>query len=219
MARLAPNPTTENSLVTLYEDTRGGKTVICMESPIDLKGLEIEVASNDGGIFSTPLEGIQLYDGHERGISSVGIFDIMGKGNIPASKTETIVLEIPENATCLSAVGVNENGEEVTVKIDNSRKSATLPREFKLYQNRPNPYNPSTIISYDLPREGNVKLEIFNLLGQKVTTLVDEFQSAGHYEVEWNSTDAVDRALAGGMYFYRLSMDGFSQSRKMLLLK
>ncbi|MBN1212508.1 MAG: T9SS type A sorting domain-containing protein [candidate division Zixibacteria bacterium] len=94
-----------------------------------------------------------------------------------------------------------------------------VPGGFQLYDNYPNPFNPNTIISYDLPDAAYVKLEIFNLLGRKVATLVDGVQEAGHKQVEWRSTDDSGRKVSSGIYLYRLTAGDFAQSRKMILLK
>ena len=93
-----------------------------------------------------------------------------------------------------------------------------IPREFSLAQNYPNPFNPSTVIEFALEREQPVKLEIFNILGQKVTTLIDETLPAGKHRVLWDTVDA-DNAPASGIYFYRLSGADQTQTRKMILLK
>lgn len=95
----------------------------------------------------------------------------------------------------------------------------TLPKKFELYQNYPNPFNPSTTIRYDLPTRSHVRLQIFNLLGQDVTTLVNTTQSAGSYKAEWNGRDQNGQPVASGVYFYRLTIDNKSYSRKMVLLK
>ncbi len=89
-----------------------------------------------------------------------------------------------------------------------------LPREFALKQNYPNPFNPSTMIEFAVPAEGNVELSIYNLVGQKVATLVNGKVAQGQHIVEWNA-----RAAATGMYFYRLQMGNQVMTRKMLLLK
>ena len=89
------------------------------------------------------------------------------------------------------------------------------PNSFTLYQNYPNPFNPVTIINYQLSMTNDVKLTIYNLLGQKVATLVSEKQKAGHHHVEWDAS-----GFASGVYYYRLSTDaGFVQAKKLVLLK
>ena len=97
-----------------------------------------------------------------------------------------------------------------------------LPESYDLGQNYPNPFNPSTAIQYTLPAShGNavVKLEIFNLLGQKVHTLVNEVQPAGAYRVTWKGNDEFDKQVANGVYLYRLNAGSFESVRKMLLVR
>jgi hypothetical protein len=93
------------------------------------------------------------------------------------------------------------------------------PGSFQLHENYPNPFNPTTTISYDLAKGADVNLDIYNILGQHITTLVNASQEAGHYEVMWNATDGHGQTVASGIYFYRLSTDEASQTKKMMLLK
>ncbi len=95
----------------------------------------------------------------------------------------------------------------------------SLPTEFALGQNYPNPFNPSTNIEYRIPTRGQVELTIFNVLGQRVTTLVDNQQAAGSYRVQWNGTDGAGSPVATGVYFYMLRSGNYTFSKKMLLLK
>jgi len=97
--------------------------------------------------------------------------------------------------------------------------SHLMPGQFQLYNNRPNPFNPTTIISYDLPVTADVQLDIYNVLGQHVSTLVDKTQEAGHHEVVWESIDKTGKTVANGIYFYRIEAGDFSASKKMMLLK
>ncbi len=101
-----------------------------------------------------------------------------------------------------------------------------LPRSFDLSQNYPNPFNPTTTIRYTLRNTGNAnqipprtELNIYNLLGQHVKTLVDQVQVPGQYEVEWNGTDRTGQQVATGIYFYRLVRGDDAETRKMLFLK
>ncbi|MBD3170083.1 MAG: T9SS type A sorting domain-containing protein, partial [candidate division Zixibacteria bacterium] len=89
-----------------------------------------------------------------------------------------------------------------------------LPVNYALHQNYPNPFNPTTTIKYDLPDAANVKIEIFNLLGQRVQTLVDRKHQAGRYSINWHAD-----TQPSGIYFYRLKTEDKTISRKMLLLK
>ena len=93
------------------------------------------------------------------------------------------------------------------------------PGSFRLLPNAPNPFNPETIIRYELPRASEVRLEVFNALGQQVRTLVQQVQSAGAYGARWDARDERGARVAGGMYFYRLTTPGFQAMQKMVLLK
>jgi hypothetical protein len=95
----------------------------------------------------------------------------------------------------------------------------TLPTDYILAQNYPNPFNPTTRISYDLPAASSVTLQVYDLLGQVVTTLVDASQTAGTHVMEWNGRDNLGRSVASGVYFYRLTAGSFTSTRKMILLK
>jgi len=90
----------------------------------------------------------------------------------------------------------------------------SIPTVFSLEQNYPNPFNPSTKISFSLPETGIVRLEIYNILGEKVNTLVNREMKAGVHEVEFNAS-----AFSSGVYFYRIESGNFSSVRKMMLLK
>ena len=89
-----------------------------------------------------------------------------------------------------------------------------LPKEFALAQNYPNPFNPTTTIKYDLPTDGHVNLSLFDVLGQRIATLVDADQKAGYISVDWNASH-----VSSGIYFYRLEAGRFVQTRKLLLLR
>lgn len=89
-----------------------------------------------------------------------------------------------------------------------------IPTSFSLEQNFPNPFNPTTTIQYSLPQAGNISLKIYNLLGEEVKTLVNDYQEAGKHSVQFNANN-----LASGIYFYRLQAGSFIQTKKMILIK
>ena len=97
-------------------------------------------------------------------------------------------------------------------------RGTALPTDFALGQNYPNPFNPSTVIPYQIPASAHVRLEVFNLLGQRLATLVDGVRSAGAHMAQWDATDAAGRAVGAGVYIYRLSSGGMTVSRRMVLV-
>ncbi len=95
----------------------------------------------------------------------------------------------------------------------------SIPGDFVLEQNIPNPFNPSTDISFNLPGTGDVRLEIYNVLGQRVSTLLDQNLPSGWHTVRWEGTDDSGSPVASGIYLYRLTFGTSSEVKKMLLLK
>ncbi|MBK7142923.1 MAG: T9SS type A sorting domain-containing protein [bacterium] len=109
---------------------------------------------------------------------------------------------------------VGMNAKPMSVEV-----SQTVPAEFRLEQNVPNPFNPTTVISYTLNSPGRVTLEVYNVYGRQVIKLVDAYQSAGIHDVTWHAVDQSGEPIASGLYFYRLSTGTDVATRKMLLLK
>ena len=108
---------------------------------------------------------------------------------------------------------------DILYKPGHAGSTGILPNGFQLAQNYPNPFNPSTTIEFTLSRNAAVSLEIYNALGQRVRTLVDGPTKAGQHAVEWDGTDDAKAHLSSGVYFYRLTIDGASDVRKMVLVK
>ncbi|MFQ6003281.1 MAG: T9SS type A sorting domain-containing protein, partial [Candidatus Zixiibacteriota bacterium] len=130
-----------------------------------------------------------------------GLF-VQGKYVYVADRYSLIILETPY----VTDVREIDEGE-------------TSPSDFVLFQNYPNPFNPTTNIEFLLPRSDQVKIEIFNILGQKVRTLVDQHLKAGHKLVDWDGKDDSGEQVSSGIYFYSIKTDEFSQTRKMVLLR
>lgn len=104
--------------------------------------------------------------------------------------------------------------------LSTANEEAEVPADFALHSNFPNPFNPTTTISYDLSTSGHVALDVYDMLGQKVTSLFQGGQAAGSYSFAWDGRDARGNVVSSGVYFYRLTMDGrASASRVMTLLK
>lgn len=109
------------------------------------------------------------------------------------------------------ASGYNSTQAEIATDV---KEINSLPTDFVLDQNYPNPFNPSTTINFSVNKASNVKLTVYNMLGQKVATLVNNFMNAGSYEVKFNAS-----RLASGVYFYSLEAGSFKANKKMMLLK
>ncbi len=97
------------------------------------------------------------------------------------------------------------------VKKENTE---TIPSEYTLSQNYPNPFNPTTVINFSIPKTSKIELSVYNVLGQKVATLLNKELSAGSYKYDFNASN-----LTSGIYFYKLQTENYSQTKKMMLLK
>ena len=103
--------------------------------------------------------------------------------------------------------------------ISGIKVTDNVPRAYHLHPNYPNPFNPETRIKFDIPRRGFVTLKIYDLLGREVTTLLSEMKEPGSWTVTWNAADHSGIRVPSGLYFYKLTADDFTSSRKMLLLR
>jgi len=100
----------------------------------------------------------------------------------------------------------------LTVGINN--ESSATPTKFAVYQNYPNPFNPTTGIKFDVPKNTFVTLKVYDVLGKEVATLIKEEREAGSYNVDWNAS-----FYPSGVYFYKLESKGFSETKRMLMIK
>jgi hypothetical protein len=109
---------------------------------------------------------------------------------------------------------VNTLAKESEVPEDGQEITNIIPDEISLEQNYPNPFNPSTTINYQLPEKNHVSLNVYDILGNLVTTLVDQDMEAGYYTVNWNASQ-----FASGIYIYRIVSGSYVSTKKMILMK
>ena len=100
-----------------------------------------------------------------------------------------------------------------------SEDNENIPLTFEMKQNYPNPFNPNTVITYQIPQNEMVTLEVFNVLGQRVRTLVNEIKDAGQYEITWDGKNNSGNQLSSGIYLYRINAGNFVKVMKMILLR
>lgn len=108
---------------------------------------------------------------------------------------------------------------DISLDVDDNPSDKSLPASFALDDPYPNPFNPSSNIEFALPKSSHVTLEVFNVLGQKVATLIDQRLNAGRHRAEWGGTDAQGNTVSSGVYLYRLTAGEFVATKKMVLLK
>ena len=111
------------------------------------------------------------------------------------------------------------NRVELGERLSRSGSEGPLPDDYALRQNYPNPFNPVTTIGFALPTAGHVELVVYNVLGQKVATIVDGTRGAGHHEVSWQGVDDGGSRVTSGIYFYRLTTSNYTETKKMMLVK
>jgi len=137
-----------------------------------------------------------------------------GTTNLPGTSMDPNIL----NVVC----GYPDEDNPMVINTSNvaTDNGEIFPDAFALNQNYPNPFNPSTQISFDVPAGADhVMINVYNILGQNVNTLVNEVLSPGSYTVDWNATDFMGNAVASGIYFYELRGNSFTARKKMLLIR
>lgn len=165
-----------------------------------------QVAGQDANSVSKAVTFASATDLHIAG-TSVGDIDLVG------TPIEGITMDIDGDTrnTIAPYKGADES-DAIVLAIDENANQ--LPESFKLHQNYPNPFNPTTTISFDLPEAANVKLVIYNMMGQLVATLKNENMQPGFYNVNFNASH-----LASGVYIYRIEANRFSALKKMTIVK
>ena len=138
----------------------------------------------------------------------------LGLANLPGTSMDPELL----NVVC----GYPDENTPVVVETNalSLDDNLSIPTQFALHQNYPNPFNPSTQISFDVPDGAElVRLNIYNILGKKVSTLLNNVVNPGKHKVEWNAKDDEGNPVASGIYFYELSSSSFTARKKMLLIR
>jgi hypothetical protein len=159
-----------------------------------------------------------------------GTLTIVGKTSSPLAAGSHIVARLAvacrqADVDIAEAMFIAEvNGVATPVNFEKSivydkAVDPTLPKEFALSQNYPNPFNPSTKINIAVPQTSQVRIVVYNMLGQEVATLVNREMAAGRYPLEWNGMDNNGKAIATGTYIYRMTAGNFVETKKMMFLK
>ena len=192
-------------LTSLTANVSNGNVTLNWETATEVNnyGFEVERKSNVKGHTSTVLS---VTDWEKIGF-------VNGNGNSNSPKNYSFVDDnITAGTYSYRLKQIDNDGQfEYSKAIE---IGLTAPDKFELSQNYPNPFNPSTTINYNLPEASNVKLIIYNILGQEVKTLVNEFKEAGVHTVNYNASD-----LNSGLYIYKIEAGSFTQTRKMTLIK
>ncbi|MFZ2865360.1 MAG: T9SS type A sorting domain-containing protein [Ignavibacteriaceae bacterium] len=180
----------------------------------------VEYSRNLNGDFTVPVRSAELINGkifeHTYYVSDIKHHELPG-----SQETLAILLGIfsdPPNYNFPEFSNPPASYSGIT-GVENEILTAN---SFYLSQNFPNPFNPRTVIGYQLPVSSDVKIKVYDVLGNEIATLVDEYKPTGSYEVEFNTASLSSRtgsALASGVYFYQLKTDSFIETKQMLLIK
>ena len=137
---------------------------------------------------------------------------------LPVAGAQVVLFDVADLSRGAVGQATTDEAGKFALPLAAAGGGWVLPSEVGLGPNYPNPFNPSTLIPYQLSASSPVRLEVFNILGQRVTTLVDGEQGAGAYVARWDGTDAAGGAAASGVYFYRLTVAGAHWTGKMVLV-
>jgi hypothetical protein len=184
------------------DDTLFGATLVPSLSCCDIYG-------NDAGDWT---DSIADQAGQNGNFSADPMFCSYPAGNVDLSLASPC---LPESTTCGVLIGARPQG--CITDVDDPSAAGPLPTELR--QNRPNPFNQSTIIEYTLPAMSPVILDVYNVLGQPVRRLVHDVRPPGRHVVAWDGTDENGRQVASGVYFYRLQADEIILTRPMIVVK
>jgi len=215
----------------------GGDEMIVVNSelPTDLAGVELEITYDPNSVFLGKPElgadaSMMTINSSNNGGGKLKV--LLHSGNLGSGGTigfgQAELARIPVTTNEYVPAGDTSEIKLTKALLSTSVASAVrvegldepLPTSFRVAQNYPNPFNPNTTIEFTFgPLGQHVRLDVFNILGQNVTTLLDEFLSPGNHQVQWNSTDHDGHKVASGVYLYRLQVGEESQTKKMLLLK
>jgi hypothetical protein len=181
------------------------------ESPTDIGAILMTFAVNAAYAVEN-LTDMTLKQSEADGKLRVLVYDISQK-SIAAGLSD--VVNVKGDAQLISVEAADFYGNLLAAKLDGS----ILPSQFELSQNYPNPFNPETVIGIALPTATEVTLKVFNMAGQTVATIVNGTMSAGYHQLRWNGKDASGADASSGVYLYKITAGGFTETRKMLLVK
>ncbi|MCK4460337.1 MAG: T9SS type A sorting domain-containing protein [candidate division Zixibacteria bacterium] len=195
-----------------------GISTVVMNSPIDLRGIQLELKGTGPAPANLVGEHVDMIHGRDGWVVKVGLLDLDGGEIISADTREVVRFE--GKYTLEAVIVADVNARSITPTIGSVLKQNELPAAFTLSQNYPNPFNPSTSVRYTVPRAGPVDLTVYDASGRLVRTLIGAAShDAGRHSVSWDGRDENGVEVATGVYFARLTVDSQSASSKMVLLK
>jgi len=209
-----------------------GSYRLSADAPVDIAGAQIDVLYDAADVGLAGPETVSAsssfdltYRDDGRGHMVALLIDPSNASRIPVGRSEMLRIPLTRAGAAAPVVRLRE----IKLAASDAAKievagNAPVPNSFTLLQNYPNPFNPSTTIAFALggDRQGGavqVRLDIYNVLGQRVSTLINGTLEPGRYEYEWHGVDGSGQPVASGLYFYRLTANEHSEAKKMVLVK
>jgi hypothetical protein len=219
-----PTDQAESNEIQVYSvRNKDGSKTIMLNTMHNIHGLSLALrARNDSEVEVENLlqqnEAMDIYWSQKGNLIKIGFIDTTLTKYVVPGKKALVRISGDFKIERSLAAEITSDGTVASIlpKVRNLMDSDT---EIVFEQNYPNPFNPETRMSFSLPYEMHVNLEIYNILGQKVVTLANDFYSAGEHSLIWDGTDEDGRQLAAGIYFSRFQADDYVTSRKIVLLK
>jgi len=209
------DPSTGNVIITLSK--LGDSHAVSSSGDVDLGAVLVKISHDSESDVSVRSTGDFTIAYHESDNVVTVLAYLPEGGGVPAGRSNLFKLEnLGEEYEIVEISASDSRGGLITAV---SHSIAVLPEKFELSQNYPNPFNATTMISFALPEPQQTTLEIFNISGQKIGTLVDGNLEAGIYNINWNGSGDDGKTVASGVYLYKLHTDSKTISRKMTLLK
>ncbi len=206
-------------VATFSYETSDINTLLSYETSTDVGGLLISIVTDqpiDPATVSINDADMSVAVGRIGNESRILVYSFDGH-TLPSGKQAFLSIDGLTEFTISSVSMSSADGRLVDISL--VRKEVVLPEKVTLFQNYPNPFNPETRIDFSLPETARVRLAVFNLLGREVNVLIDDVVPAGVHSSVWDGSDQSGRAVASGVYYYRLESKFENVSRKMVLLK
>jgi hypothetical protein len=220
---------------TFNESSRTGSLHVTATATDDISvdGLYLRVALTESEIYYPAPNGVNVHNQTMRYMFPYSLgtrIYLTDEGDVADVDLdifcpEPIVIENSELVIFVQAQGTREVFQTTKIPLTELTQVgieddiASLPKQLQLAQNYPNPFNANTVINYQLDKESHVTLDVYDILGRKITTLVDSRQAAGNYNVTWKSLDKNGKSVASGVYFYKLTTETNSEIKRMMLVK
>ena len=225
----------DNIVVDFIIENQGGAATSGVFDNMIMWSADTVIGNEGDRILETLIESNTIEAGFSKNYSQVVTLpsDLMLSMESFKSVQNTIPSSSEKSTTRSGYIGVYADKNESIAEIDENNNTAAtefilltnvekdnntiIPVQFQLYANLPNPFNPETTIQFDLPKACNVTLGIYNIRGQEIIQLLEEWKSAGRYRVIWNGKDELSRQVPSGIYIYKIHTTDFTKSRKLVL--